>query len=59
MRSQHGWQWGRSRPGCWRRDLEISLWQKRGRDMKLMSRDRLVSRRSRHETDVATWPVEN
>ena len=25
--------------------------------MDLMSRHRLVSRRSRHGTDVATWPV--
>ena len=33
--------------------------QERGRDMKLMSRHRLVCRRSRHGTDVATWPVGN
>ena len=46
------------------RDLEfgVATWksyygQKRGRDMKLMSRHRLVSKRSRHGTDVATWPV--
>ena len=39
LRSRHGWQWGRSRPGFWCRDLEIPLW---------------VETRSRHEIDVAT-----
>ena len=50
LRSRHGRQWGRSRheflvsrPG------KSHCGQKRGRDMKLMSRHRLVSRK------VATW----
>ena len=54
---------GSSVGGC---DLEfgVATWkshcgQKRGRDMKLMSQHRLVSRRSRHGTDVAIWPVGN
>ena len=48
------------------RDLNfgVATWkshygQEGGRDMKSMSRHRLVSRRSRHGTDVVTWPVEN
>ena len=45
-------------------DLGVATWkahcgQKRCRDMKLMSRHRLVFRRSRHETDVVTLPVGN
>ena len=48
------------------RDLKfgVATWkshygQKRGRDMKSMSRHRVVSRRSRQGTDVATWPIGN
>ena len=26
LRSQHGQQYGRSRPGIWRRNLEIPMW---------------------------------
>ena len=44
------------------RDLEfgVATWkshcgQERGRDMKLMSRHRLVYKRSRHGTEVTTW----
>ena len=44
------------------RDLEFSVatWkshcgQERGRDMKLMSRHRLASKRSRHGIEVAAW----
>ena len=39
LRSRHEWQWGRSRPGFWYRDLEIPLW---------------AETMSRHEIDVAT-----
>ena len=39
LRSRHGRQWGRSRPGFWCRDLEIPQW---------------AETRSRYEIDVAT-----
>ena len=35
--------------------LKYHCGQERGRDMKLMSRHRLVSRRSRPGMDVTTW----
>ena len=43
-------------------DFGIATWkfhygQKRGHDMKLMSRHRLVSWRSRPRNEVATWLV--
>ena len=43
-------------------DFGIAAWKfnyghKRGRGMKLMSRHRLVSRRSRPRNEVATWLV--